>query len=102
MTRARFVAAHYVADFGAADVHELPRRRIGREIEKEFAVPRPRKQIRDALARKRAALLLHQRFDVRRASSGSVAVTKRMSPCSDMCARLVRSRRRVEDERLAT
>src|ERR1700733_1004668 len=38
-------------DFDAADMDEMPHRRIGCEIEKEFAAARPREHVGNALAR---------------------------------------------------
>ena len=50
-------------DFDPADVNQMPGFRIGCEVEIEFPVPRPGKDVGDAPACQRPAFLIHQRFE---------------------------------------
>ena len=52
-----------IADLHAADVNQVPRFWIGREIEIELPVSRLGKDVGNSFARERSAFLIHQRFE---------------------------------------
>ena len=51
------------SDFHPADMDHVPRFRIRRQVEIEFTLPRPGKDVGDSLARECPAFLLHQDLD---------------------------------------